>query len=72
MELEDDQTLRLVMEKVYLKVYSFSTWPEFIAWAKGMTQTKFKTFILECIDEVISGRDTEKADLLEIKSMIEG
>lgn len=72
MELDDCQTLRLVKERIVRKVHSFSTWEDFIIWAKGMTQVKFKAFVLECIDEVVSDSDTEKKDLLEIKALIEG
>lgn len=72
MELEDRETLKLVQERIQAKVYSFRTWEEFITWLKGMTAAKFKTFILACIDDVVADGDTEKADLLEAKTLIEG
>ena len=66
------KTLRLVEERIILKVHSFRTWEDFIAWIKGMTQAKFKAFILQCLDDVVADGDVKKADLLEIKSSIEG
>lgn len=72
MELDDHETLNLVQERIQAKVYSFREWPEFITWLKGMTATKFKAFILQCIDDVIADGDAEKADLLEAKGSIEG
>lgn len=72
MELDDRKTLQLVQERIQAKVYSFREWSEFIAWLKGMTTAKFKTFILTCIDDVITDGDMEKADLLEAKTSIEG
>lgn len=76
MELDDYQTLRLVEERIILKVHSFCSrenpWEDFIAWVKGMTQAKFKAFILQCLDDVVANGDVKKTDLLEIKSLIEG
>lgn len=72
MELNEFETLRLVEERIILKVHSFSTWEDFIVWVKGMTQAKFKTFILKCLDDVVADGDAKKADLLEAKTSIEG
>jgi hypothetical protein len=36
-----------------------------------MTQAKFKTFILKCMDDVVSDGDAKKADLLEAKAQLE-
>lgn len=72
MELEDRQTLKLVQERIQAKVYAFREWDPFITWLKGMTTAKFKTFIVGCINEVTEKGDTEKADLLEVKTLIEG
>lgn len=72
MELDDRETLKLVQERIQAKVYVFKEWPEFITWLKGMTQAKFKAFILQCLDDVVADGDVKKADLLEVKSSIEG
>lgn len=72
MELDDRETLKLVQERIQAKVYSFRTWEDFIAWIKGMTQAKFKAFILKCLDDVVADGDAKKADLLEAKPSIEG
>lgn len=69
MELDDFQTLRLVEERVILKVHSFRTWEEFIVWANEMG-VKFKAFIRECLDDVVADGDAKNADLLEIKKKI--
>jgi len=70
MELDEMTTLRLVEEQIILKVHSFRTWQDFIAWVKGMTQAKFKAFILQCLDDVVFDGDAKKTDLLEIKTLI--
>ncbi|MBA7496912.1 hypothetical protein ES702_07521 [subsurface metagenome] len=72
MELNEFETLRLVEERIILKVHSFRTWENFITWIKGMTQVKFKAFILQCLDDVVADGDAKKADLLEAKTSIEG
>jgi len=72
MELEDRETLKLVQERIQAKVYAFREWPAFITWIKGMTEAKFKAFIVQCLDDSISDGDTKKADLLEVKTSIEG
>lgn len=72
MELEDYETLRLVQERLIHKIQSFRTWEDFIPWVKEMTQSKFKAFILKCLDGVIADGDVKKADLLEAKAQLEG
>lgn len=66
MELDDFQTLRLVEERIILKVHSFRTWKEFIIWVNGMG-AKFKAFVFQCLDDVVDDGDAKKAVLLEIK-----
>lgn len=72
MELDEYQTLKLIQERISNKVYSFRTWEDFIAWVKSITAVKFKTFILQCLDDVVADGDAKKADLLEVKTSIEG
>ena len=52
MELDEYQTLKLIQERISNKVYSFRNWQDFVTWVKGMTQAKFKAFILQCLDDV--------------------
>lgn len=71
MELDEYQTLRLVQEKMVQKIYAHNDWLGFVNWLKSITKDNFKAFVLESIDEVLGGRDTEKTDLLEAKTLIE-
>lgn len=71
MALDEYQTLRVVQERMALKLYSHNNWPDFISWVKSITRDNFKAFVLASIDEVLSGRDDENADLLEFKGQIE-
>jgi len=66
MELNEFETLRLVEERIILKVHSFSTWKEFMVWVDGMG-AKFKAFVFQCVDDVVSDGDAKKTALLEIK-----
>jgi len=72
MELDEYQTLKLVQDRMALKLYSHSNWPDFITWVKSITQTKFKALIVQCLDDIVADGDAKKADLLEAKSSIEG
>jgi len=66
MELNEFETLRLVEERIILKVHSFRTWEEFMGWVDGMG-AKFKAFVFQCVDDVVADGDAKKKDLLEIK-----
>ena len=72
MELDEYQTLRLVQERMAVKLYSHNNWPDFISWVKSIASAKFKAFVVASLDEVLDGRDEEKTDLLEAKALIEG
>jgi len=72
MELDDYQTLRLIQERIVAKIHSLDNWPDFIEWTKSITRDKFKVFVLSCLNEIVDKGDVTKADLLEVKSQIEG
>ena len=71
MQLEERITLRLVQDRIIRKINSFDTWPEFINWIKGITQAKFKTFIIQCVDDVMAMNLDENTDLTEAKTSLE-
>lgn len=70
MKLDDLETLKVVQERIAEKIYSFRDWQAFITWVKGMTESKFKAFIIKCLDDSVADSDTKKADLLEVKTLI--
>jgi len=72
MELDEYQTLKLVQDRMALKLYSHSNWPDFITWVKSITSDNFKAFAVASIIEILGDRDNEKAELLDAKALIEG
>lgn len=72
MELDDVVTLKVVQKRMVDKIYTYRDWPSFVTWIKGITATKFKTFVLACLDDSVVSGDAKKADLLEVKAQIEG
>lgn len=72
MELDELVTLKVVQKRMVDKIYTYRDWPSFVTWIKGITAIKFKAFVLACLDDSVTNGDAKKADLLEIKSSIEG
>jgi len=58
-------------EKIISKIYSFTSKADFVVWVKGMTQSKFKALMIQCLGNIASDGDTKNTDALEIKSLLE-
>ena len=72
MELTDMVTLRLIQEKICVKVSSFRDWDSFIDWVKGITAAKFKLFVVNCLNDTVDEGNSQEADFLEIKARFDG
>ena len=71
MELSEHEILKLIQDRMVIKLYSHDTLVDFISWVKSITGPNFKAFAVACITEVLGGRDAVETTLLEAKASIE-